>query len=128
MPAPPARAPHQRGVARSSLGRRFGRAHRGDFVDLAATIIGDPLANLISMVEIARSHPCAIEPKPFPIAVGRAVDHITLGVNGAIFVVFDVSLSHALKDSTPPTRSPALRGLGPRNAPAATGASDPRHA
>ena len=103
MPAVASRALRQCGAARPSLGRRFGHAHRGDFVDLAAAIIGDPLANLGSVVEVARSHPCAIEPKPFPIPVGRAVNHITLGVNGAVFVVFDVSLSHALKDSTPPT-------------------------
>ena len=50
MATAPARAPHQCGVARSSLGGRLGPAHRGDFVDLAPAIIGDPLANLGSMV------------------------------------------------------------------------------
>jgi hypothetical protein len=111
MPVAPIRMSHQRGVARSSLGGRFGRAHRGDLMDLATSIIGNPLANLGSMIKVARSHPCAIEAKPFPIPVGRAVDHITLSMNGAVFVVFDVSLSHAHKISIPPTHSPAIYPL-----------------
>jgi hypothetical protein len=115
MPAATVWALRQCGVARSSFGRRFGRAHRGDFVDLAAPIIGDPLANLGPMVEVARPHPRAIEAKPLPIPVGRAVDHIALGVNRTVFMVFDVSLSHAPKDSIPPIRSPIARCLGRRN-------------
>jgi hypothetical protein len=121
MPVAILRAPRQCGAARSSFGRRCGRAHRGDFVDLAAAIIGDPLANLGSMVEGARAHPRAIEPKPFPIPIRLPVDHITLGMNRAVFVVFDVSLSHILKDSTPPTHSLAVRCLGRCNPPAARG-------
>jgi hypothetical protein len=112
MPAPLARTPRQRGVARPSLGGLFGRAHHSDLVDLATAIIGDPLANLGSMVEVARSHPRAIEAKPFPIPVGRAVSHIALSMNGAVFVVFDVSFPHVLKNSIPPTRSPVARQFG----------------
>jgi len=95
-----------------SLGLRFRCAHCRDLVNLATAIIGDPLAHLDAVLEVTRSHPRAIKPKPFPISVGRAVEHVALSVDGAVFVVLDVSLSHSLKDSTPLTRSPVARRFG----------------
>lgn len=94
------RASRLRSQRGALLQRILRRRHSGDFVDVAAPIVGDPFADLDATLKEARTQFCAVDSEPLPIAIGRPINDVALGVNTAVFVILDASLSHKQEDTT----------------------------
>ena len=64
----------------------------GHLIFLSRLVVGNPFANLLSILEVPRPHLRAVLSEPLPISSGQALGHHPLGPNTPVFVILGVLL------------------------------------